>query len=294
MCELFAMSGSEPANVTFSLGVFGERGGRLGPHRDGWGLAFAAGHDFRIVKEAEPAASSACMRFVESNEIRSTIVLSHLRLATGRRIVSYQNTHPFARELYGRTHVFAHNGDVAGVFDDPRFAPHWHFPLGETDSERAFCALVDRLRAALAPGTVQDLAAKLPVVREWAGEFARHGTANFLLSDGEHLFVHRSNAPVLRRAQLPRDERGARQRFAAGVADDLGGRDAAGGAGGDPAAHARRDVGRASGGRGRRLPRRSTPCGLSGRRRLPAYARWRRACRSIITPAAVGSAASAR
>src|SRR5690606_31172921 len=95
MCELFAMSGSEPANVTFSLGVFGERGGRLGPHRDGWGLAFAGRRDFRIVKEAEPAASSACMRFVEPNEIRSTIVISHLRLATGHRIVSYENTHPF-------------------------------------------------------------------------------------------------------------------------------------------------------------------------------------------------------
>jgi glutamine amidotransferase len=192
MCELFAMSSSEPANVTFSLGVFGERGGRLGPHRDGWGLAFAERRDFRIVKEAEPAASSACMRFVESNEIRSTIVISHLRLATGRRIVSYENTHPFARELYGRTHVLAHNGDVPGVLDDPRFAPSWHFPLGETDSERAFCALMDRLRAALAPDTGQDLAAKLPIVRQWAGELARHGTANFLLSDGEHLFAHRS------------------------------------------------------------------------------------------------------
>ncbi len=40
MCELFALSSDKPANVTFSLGVFGERGGRLGPHRDGWGITW--------------------------------------------------------------------------------------------------------------------------------------------------------------------------------------------------------------------------------------------------------------
>ena len=31
MCELFALSSDAPATVTVSLGVFSERGGRLGP-----------------------------------------------------------------------------------------------------------------------------------------------------------------------------------------------------------------------------------------------------------------------
>jgi predicted glutamine amidotransferase len=82
MCELFALSSDTPANVTFSLGAFGERGGRLGRHRDGWGIAFREGRDFRLIKEAAPAASSACLRFIQSNEIRSDIVMSHLRLAS--------------------------------------------------------------------------------------------------------------------------------------------------------------------------------------------------------------------
>ena len=186
------MTSSAPANVTFSLGVFGERGGRFGPHKDGWGIAFKEEHDFRLVKEGAPAAASACLRFLQAHDIQSEIVLSHLRLATVPSAASYTNTHPFARELGGHCHVFAHNGSVPGVFDDPRFAPKWNFPLGQTDSEWAFCALMDRLRYAVVPGEAMNIEKKLPVIQQWATELAQHGTINFLLSDSEYLYAHRS------------------------------------------------------------------------------------------------------
>ena len=192
MCELFALSSSFAANVTFSLGVFGERGGRLGPHKDGWGIAFKAGRDFRVIKEALPASASACLRFIESHEFRSDIVISHLRLATSPRTPSYTNTHPFERELYGHCHVFAHNGSTPGVLADPRLAPTSVYPLGESDSEHAYCALMGRLRNALLPGEILDLEKKLPVIQAWAAELARHGAANFLFSDSEYLYAHRS------------------------------------------------------------------------------------------------------
>ena len=112
MCELFALSSDRPANVTFSLGVFGERGGRLGPHKDGWGIAFKEGRDFRLIKEAVPAAASACLRFIESHEFRSEIVMSHLRLISVLRNATDTNTHPFACELYNATHVFANNSET--------------------------------------------------------------------------------------------------------------------------------------------------------------------------------------
>lgn len=192
MCELFALSSDAPVNVTFSLGVFGERGGRLGPHRDGWGIAFKEGRDFRLIKEAAPAAASACLRFIESNAFRSEIVMSHLRLASIPQVTSYANTHPFARELFGACHVFAHNGSLPGVLDDARMTPAWNLPFGATDSERAFCNLMDRLRLALAPAEVLDLGRKLPVIAAWAAELREHGSANFLLSDSEYLYAHRS------------------------------------------------------------------------------------------------------
>lgn len=192
MCELFALSSNVPANITFSLGVLCPRGGREGPLKDGWGIAFKEGRDFRLIKEASPAADSAYLRFIESHSFRSEIVLSHLRLASVPLARSYTNTHPFVRELYGASHVFAHNGDLPRVMSDEQLAPTWNFPLGETDSEYAFCALMDRLREALLPADVLDVCKKLPIIQAWAAELVCHGTANFLLSDSEYLYVHRS------------------------------------------------------------------------------------------------------
>lgn len=161
MCELFGMSSLLPANVRFSLEIFGERGGNSGPHADGWGIAFREGQDFRVIKEAQPAAGSACLRFIETHDFKSDVVISHIRQATSPKALSYANTHPFARELYGFTHVFAHNGDVQGIFEDNRFGLNYYFPQGETDSERAFCSLMDRLRTVLTPETAVDLSVKL-------------------------------------------------------------------------------------------------------------------------------------
>lgn len=211
MCELFALSSDTAVNVTFSLGVFGERGGRLGPHRDGWGIAFREGRDFRVIKEASPAAASACLRFIEEHEFRSEIVMSHLRLASLPKATSYANTHPFSRELYGTCHVFAHNGTMPGVIGDSAFTPAWNLPLGETDSERAFCALMDRLRNALTPDAVLDVRKKLPVIQAWATQLAHHGTANFVLSDSAYLYAHRSTNLfcVERQCLAPRESFGS-------------------------------------------------------------------------------------
>ena len=56
-----------------------------------------------------------------------------------------KNCQPFARELGGRMHVFAHNGDLdAGRLGAPRGSFR---PVGDTDSERAFCVLLERLTA---------------------------------------------------------------------------------------------------------------------------------------------------
>ena len=162
MCELFGISSRYPTNVTFSLKVFGERGGHTGPHGDGWGIAYHEGRDFRIIKEPAPAFESPCLRFVENHDFRSEIVISHIRRATSPQRLSYTNTHPFVRELYGYTHVFAHNGDIPGVLQDRGFAPSFYYPLGETDSETAFCLLMDRLRRELSRDSVLDLPPNCP------------------------------------------------------------------------------------------------------------------------------------
>jgi len=157
------------------------------------GNSFNERRDFRIVKEAAAAWDSACLQFIEAHDFKNQIVISHIRRASDPTAPSFTNSYPFARELYGFTHVFAHKGEVLEIFQDRRFEPKYYFPLGDTDSERAFCALMDRFRDGLTPATVMDFGTKIALVEKWAREVSKFGIFNFLLSDSRYLYAHRSS-----------------------------------------------------------------------------------------------------
>jgi predicted glutamine amidotransferase len=86
--------------------------------------------------------------------------------------------------------VFAHNGDLAD------FAPRLHGnfrPVGTTDSERAFCWIMQELAKSHAGvPSIEELSITL---RELAAKIATHGTFNFLMSNGEALWAHASSKP---------------------------------------------------------------------------------------------------
>ncbi len=191
MCELFAMSASQPTDVGPYLSHLMPRGGHSGPHADGWGVAYFEGRAARVFKDAVPAADSRYLALLAKSQLKSTAVVAHIRKAnpstTGR---STANTHPFEREWNGHSWIFAHNGKLPGL-DKVNRCPQSRFhPLGDTDSELAFCMLLDAIacdvgkESAITPEKVK--AAIESVVRELSvrGEF------NFILSNGEHLFVH--------------------------------------------------------------------------------------------------------
>jgi predicted glutamine amidotransferase len=197
MCELFAMCSREPTDARASLAAFARHGGLDAPHGDGWGLAYYAEGDVRLVKDPEPASRSECLRFLNERAFASSMVLSHIRRATQGRL-AMRNCQPFARELGGRMHVFAHNGDL----DLARLAqrlPLGRFrPVGETDSEYAFCALLERVPVG-AP-----LEERLAAVADFAAALRALGPANFLYADGEVLFAHGDRrSPGEGRAPVP-------------------------------------------------------------------------------------------
>lgn len=190
MCELFAMSSRFEADVCFSLEEFSRRGGLAGPHKDGWGIAYYADRDVRLVKEAEPASNSACARFMQEHPFSSALVIGHIRRAT-QGAVALRNCQPFVRELGGAMHVFAHNGDLASGALRASFRLGVHRPVGETDSEYAFCALLERLRAFSSNvGSTPPLEERLRIVSRFATELRAFGPANFLYADGDALFAH--------------------------------------------------------------------------------------------------------
>jgi predicted glutamine amidotransferase len=189
MCELFAMSSSAPTNVHFSLEEFSRHGGLTGPHKDGWGLAYYSQGDVKLVREPLPASDSACVRYIQDRPFATQLVISHIRKATqGAPVLG--NCQPFIRELGGRMHVFAHNGDLD--LQAVRDLPLGTFrPVGGTDSELAFCALLGRLTGLwLDSPEVPPLGDRLPIVEAFAAEIRQFGPANFLYADGDALFVH--------------------------------------------------------------------------------------------------------
>jgi predicted glutamine amidotransferase len=144
----------------------------------------------RLFKEATAAADSDWVRFIANHDLRSLLVIAHTRRAT-RGTRSYPNTQPFIRELAGRIHLFAHNGDLPEIFESKAFQPERFNPIGETDSERAFCVLLDRIaliwKDRKATPTLRE---RFLILSSFAGELRALGPANFLYSDGDLLFAH--------------------------------------------------------------------------------------------------------
>ena len=188
MCELLAMSARVPTSLHLSMDELARHGGGTGPHRDGWGVAYVQDGDALIVREPDAAHDSRHLAFLQAEDPESTIVVAHVRRATqGPRML--RNTQPFSRELGGRIHLFAHNGMLPGIETHHRHRPRWYRPIGDTDSEYAFCGLLDRVRPLWERG-VPSLDDRLDVVAAFAAELRPLGPANFIYTDGELIFAH--------------------------------------------------------------------------------------------------------
>ncbi|MCG6868514.1 MAG: class II glutamine amidotransferase [Gammaproteobacteria bacterium] len=190
MCELFGMSARLPATVGFSLEEFARHGGATNNHEDGWGIAFFEGNDVQVIREAKPAARSAALRFIRTHAYRSKLVIAHLRYATEGE-PRLHNTQPFFRELGGTMHAFAHNGDLKGIRQSGVLRGGRRFqPLGATDSEYAFCCLMQKMEPIWQGEAYPTLEIREAVVRVFAEWIRDMGPANFIYSDGLAMFAH--------------------------------------------------------------------------------------------------------
>jgi predicted glutamine amidotransferase len=185
MCELLGMMASEPADVVFSFTGLALRGGKTGPHADGWGLSLYDGKFARLFLEQHPAFSSPLARFLRENPIPTRLAIAHVRKMT-RGQASIQNTHPFVRVVQRRHFVFAHNGTLPNV---RKRKLHYESTLGDTDSEHAFCVILEALREAFGPNYTEDPNEVGKLLFELGNELGQDGVFNFLLADGEHLFA---------------------------------------------------------------------------------------------------------
>jgi len=138
----------------------------------------------RLFVDHQAASASPVAELVKRYPIKSRHVIAHIRKATQGR-VALENCHPFVRELWGRYWVFAHNGNLVD------FHPKLHAgfrPVGDTDSERAFCWLMQEL--AKSHACMPDLDELTLTLKELVPPIAAHGTFNFMLSQGDALWAH--------------------------------------------------------------------------------------------------------
>jgi glutamine amidotransferase len=184
MCELMGMCFARPISADFSIREFAIR---CEENADGWGLAWYPDQSLAIVKEPVCWTASPYTSFLEKYpRLLSSIYVAHVRDRSVGGEPTHADTHPFARELYGREYCFAHNGTLTD------FSAEFHLgryrPVGATDSEYMFCHLIEELalrqRHLDGDGDWHWLREKLLALN-------RRGNLTCLLADGLRLFSYR-------------------------------------------------------------------------------------------------------
>lgn len=185
MCQLLGMNCATPTDITFSFRGFSQRAGITSDHSDGFGIAFFEDKACRLFVDNQSAVESPIAELVRNYPIKSRNVIAHIRKATQGKI-TLENSHPFIRELWGRQWIFAHNGDLHDFA--PRLSGKF-LPVGNTDSELAFCYVLDQLvlKFGFVEPSLKDI---FTVLEEIAPTVAEYGTFNFCLSNGQALFSY--------------------------------------------------------------------------------------------------------
>ncbi len=182
MCELLGLSFNAAVRPNLSFKGFRLRG-EANP--DGWGIAFYPDKSAQVIKEPLEAEESQLSKFIESYpKIKSKIFIGHVRL-NSTASPSHMNTHPFQSELNGKDFVFAHNGTLSNYQANLDISNYK--PVGKTDSETAFCHLLNKIKEKNVElwdnSSYKWLLDEIAYINEY-------GKFNCLFSDGKHLFCY--------------------------------------------------------------------------------------------------------
>lgn len=200
MCQLLGMNCNTPTDIGFSFAGFRQRGGNTDHHSDGFGIAFFErsqseavdnshfGVGLRLFHDDKPSHLSPVADLINHYPIKAMNVIAHIRKAT-QGMNCLANTHPFVREVWGEQWVFAHNGQMNAEFvkrcqrlQSNGNAEHYQ-PVGNTDSEIAFCYLLNRLKSSFKQRP--DEATLFRFLTTQCRYLAANGLFNCLLSNGD-------------------------------------------------------------------------------------------------------------
>ena len=185
MCELFGVSSAKPMKINKYLEVFVAHSCD-NPH--GWGFASFNGRKVHLVKEAANASLSPHVKDLLEREVMATNYFAHIRMGT-RGQMSYRNCHPFSgKDRLGRDWTLQHNGTI---FHDELLQKYVPEQKGQTDSERIFLYLLDKVNSA-EERLGRDLTKqeRCALVDEMVLELVPGNKVNLMIYDGELMYVH--------------------------------------------------------------------------------------------------------
>lgn len=185
MCELFGISSARKFRANEYLKIFFSHSDR---HPHGWGLACLCCNNVQLEKESQQASRSHYLRERLSEPVCADLLLAHIRYATIGN-VEYRNCHPFCgRDYCGTCWTMIHNGTI---FDYPAINGYLKKQCGDTDSERVFLYLLDRINLAQRKkGGRLSFEEKFDLLETITSDMAEGNKLNLLLTDGKYLFAH--------------------------------------------------------------------------------------------------------
>ncbi len=185
MCEILGISSQSDFKANEYLYTF-YRHSEHHPH--GWGLACISRSGALTEKESIQASKSNYLKERLSQTVEAKILLAHIRYATIGN-VEYKNCHPFTgKDSTGRRWTLIHNGTI---FDYPPLNQYVQRQKGDTDSERIFLYLMDRLNEAQQKkGGRLLFEERFALFDEIVCEMSQGNKLNLLFSDGKYLYAH--------------------------------------------------------------------------------------------------------
>lgn len=168
MCRLIGWISDEPRSLRDVLGDAAlDRFANLsGLHGHGWGTATLDPSTAHLATHHSTRPAREDPDFQRLADIPSRLGLFHLRWATPGLARNRANTHPFV----DGDRAMIHNGAIQPIDRLPmlRRQGSKRQPIGTTDSERLFLAVLDELRPAGAGTTGEQLAAAIETISDRA------------------------------------------------------------------------------------------------------------------------------
>lgn len=192
MCRLIAWSVAQPSTLVELVGSENLKVLRdvSSFHPDGWGAAYALDGDGGRASHFDVYRSTACAgcdeKFLSvTTTVEARAGLVHLRRATDGFVVREENTHPFVANGW----AFAHNGGIpVSERIDALTSARWRgLRRGDTDSERYFLALLERVEAR--GSLLEGIRSAVADVREVCGSASMNAV---LVGPGVMAVVHAS------------------------------------------------------------------------------------------------------